>query len=87
MKYALKLTPGTDIETTMFLWFQDQGAYYLQERDGIVKEADTAFIDSNLKPEFTGDVERVSFDQVPDHVHGYDPRDIVGKLPREYDDD
>lgn len=84
MKYALKLTPGTGIETTMYLWFQEHGAYYLQERDGIVKEASTKFIDSNLKPEFSGSVERVSFDELPDHIHGHDPRDIVNKLPREY---
>lgn len=87
MKYALKLTPGTDIETTMWLWFQEHGAYYMHDRDGIVREASTAFIDSNLKPEFTGEVERVPFSALPDHIKGHDPRDIVWKLPREYAND
>lgn len=87
MKYALKLTPGSDIETTAYFWWQDHGAYYLQDRDGIVKEADPGFIDSNLKPEYTGEIKRVSFDQLPDHIQGYDPREIVGKLPREYAND
>lgn len=86
MKYALKFTPADELETTMWLWFQEHGVYYIDDRSGIVKEADPGFIDSNLKPEMSGDIERVSFDDVPEHVHGYDPRDILHKLPTEYDE-
>jgi len=86
MKYALKLTPGSEIDTTAYLWFQTHGAYYLQERDGIVKEAEPDFIDSNLQPHFSESIERVAFSQLPDHIKGHDAREIVGKLPREYAD-
>lgn len=87
MKYALKLTPGTDIETTMWLWFHEHGAYYIHDRDGMVRKAEMGFIDSNLTPEYTRQVEIVPFSKLPDHIKGHDPRDIVWKLPREYDDD
>jgi len=84
MKYALRMEPSDEMQTTAWFWFQEHGCYYVEDRSGIVKEAEPGFIDSNLKPEFSGSVERVSFDDVPDHVHGFDPRDILGKLPREY---
>lgn len=84
MKYALKFGPSEHIDTTIWVWFQKHGIYYVSDRDGVVEEMDPGFLDENLKPDFSGSVERVSFDDVPDHVHGYDPRDIVGKLPREY---
>lgn len=87
MKYALKFTPGRDTETTMWVWFQDHGAYYVTDRSGIVHEANTGFLDSSLEPGATGDVKRVSFDDVPEHVHGYDPRDIVDMLPTNYPND
>jgi len=86
MKYALKFAPSEELETTMWVWFQDHGVYYVTDRSKIVHKADPGFVDSNLKPEYSGSVERVSFDDVPEHVHGYDPRDIVEKLPRNYPD-
>ncbi|QCW05281.1 hypothetical protein [Natrinema pallidum] len=86
MKYALKFTPAEELETTMWVWFQDHGVYYVDDRSGIVKEASPGFVDSNLQPEFSDDVERVSFADVPEHVHGHDPRDILEKLPREYNE-
>ena len=85
MKYALKFHPSDEVATTMWVWFQEHGVYYVDDRSGMVKEAEPAFIDSNLKPEFSNNVERVSFDDVPEHVHGYDPREIVNKLPRNYE--
>lgn len=87
MKYALRFTPSDELETTMWLWFQEHGVYYVDDRSGIVEEADPGFVDSNLTPEFSESVERVSFDDLPEHVHGHDPRDILQKLPREYNDD
>jgi hypothetical protein len=84
MKYALKMTPGSQIDTTAWFWFQTHGCYYVNKRDGIVQEADPAFIDSNLTPEFSESVERVPFSDLPEHVHGHDARDILNKLPREY---
>lgn len=86
MKYALKFTPSESLETTMWVWFQEHGVYYIDDRNGIVYEADPGFIDSNLQPGYSERVERVSFDDVPEHVHGYDPREIVDKLPRNYPD-
>lgn len=84
MKYALKFTPGSEVETTMWVWFQTHGIYYVTDRDGIVKTGSPDFIDNSLDPAASEEVERVSFDDVPDHVHGYDPREIVHKLPRNY---
>lgn len=86
MKYALKFTPGTEIETTMYLWFQDHGAYYITDRSDIVQEAGMGFLNTTLQPASSESVEIVSFDQLPPHIQGYDPRDIVGKTPREYPD-
>ena len=87
MKYALKFTPSEGMDTTMWLWFQNHGAYYVNDRDGVVHEAEPGFIDSNLTPDFSEAVERVSFDDVPEHVHGYDPREILEELPHNYNDD
>jgi len=84
MKYALKFTPSENLETTMWVWFQEHGVYYVDDRSGIVQEAEPGFVDSNLQPQFSESVERVSFHDVPEHVHGHDPRDILEKLPREY---
>ena len=84
MKYALRMEPSEEIETTIWFWFQEHGCYYVQDRDGMVQEADPDFIDWNLTPEFSSSVERVSFDDLPDHIQGYDPRDILGKKPENY---
>lgn len=84
MKYALKFTPGSEIETTMWVWFQTHGTYYVNDRGGIVHEADPDFLDSNLKPDFTETIKRVPFSDLPDHVQGHDPRDIVEQIPRTY---
>lgn len=87
MKYALEFTPSAAFDTTLWVWFESHGTYYVSDRDGIVFEAEPGFVDSNLDPEYSADVRRVPFEAVPAHVHEHDPRDIVETHPRDYPDD
>jgi len=87
MKYALKFTPGNEIETTMWVWFTAHGTYYVDDRSGMVQEAKPEFIDSNLKPAYSGVIERIPFSKLPDHIQGHDAREIADKLPKEYAED